>query len=233
MDAFFEGVSDNLNKKEVAILYYSLYSQVPQQLGFKNMLDGLRQLRDDDRYGGELLDILRYRYKHIKFVAKKQELNMDTPLEVHCSYTTHQLLAGVGYYNDQEMPAFREGVLHLKEGKTDIFLVTLNKSEKEFTETTMYHDYAISENLFHWESQSRLTTKSPTFKRYVEHHDNKHDILLFVRGHKKLDGYTSPYVFLGKAHYVRHENERPVQFVWRLEEQMPSWALESWLSLAQ
>ncbi len=123
--------------------------------------------------------------------------------------------------------------MHLKEDRADIFLITLNKSEKEFSETTMYHDYAISERLFHWESQSRLTKDSPTFKRYLKHREKEHDILLFVRNHKKRDGYTSPFVFLGKAQYVRHEGERPVRFVWKLEEEMPSWALESWLSLVQ
>ena len=36
----------------------------------------------------------------------------------------------------------REGVKYLPEINTDIFLVTLNKSEKQYSPTTMYLDYA-------------------------------------------------------------------------------------------
>ena len=35
----------------------------------------------------------------------------------------------------------------------DVFLITLTKTEKRFSPTTRYRDYAISRNLFHWESQ--------------------------------------------------------------------------------
>ena len=35
----------------------------------------------------------------------------------------------------------------------DVFFVTLNKLEKDFSELTLYKDYAISDSLFHWQSQ--------------------------------------------------------------------------------
>ncbi len=99
---FFNGTSDELDEKEAAILYYSLYNKVPYKNGFKDILQGLEQIRSDERYCDELLDILGYRYKQIKYVGKKQAFNIDTPLEVHCSYTRNQLLAGLGYYNDKK-----------------------------------------------------------------------------------------------------------------------------------
>ena len=36
---------------------------------------------------------------------------------------------------------------------TDVFLVTLNKSDRDFSETTRYEDYSIDRMTFHWQSQ--------------------------------------------------------------------------------
>ena len=32
----------------------------------------------------------------------------------------------------------------------DIFFITLNKSDKDFSLSTFYEDYSINERLFHW-----------------------------------------------------------------------------------
>jgi len=42
-----------------------------------------------------------------------------------------------------------------------LFFVTLDKSEREYSPTTLYKDYAISPTQFHWESQSTTTQLSP------------------------------------------------------------------------
>jgi hypothetical protein len=47
-------------------------------------------------------------------------------------------------------------------------------------------------------------------------------VLLFVREDSVGDGIgASPFLFLGQATYVRHERERPIAIVWRLEYEMP------------
>jgi hypothetical protein len=48
----------------------------------------------------------------------------------------------------------------------DVFFITLKKSERLFSPTTRYNDYAISPLEFHWESQS-LTTSAPTKQNSV------------------------------------------------------------------
>ena len=50
--------------------------------------------------------------------------------------------------------SFREGVFYFAEHNVDAFFVTLKKSEADYSPTTMYADYPISRDLFHWESQS-------------------------------------------------------------------------------
>lgn len=42
----------------------------------------------------------------------------------------------------------------LPEKKLDVLFVTLNKSDKDYSPTTMYQDYSINKTLFHWQSQS-------------------------------------------------------------------------------
>ena len=49
---------------------------------------------------------------------------------------------------------------------TDVFLVTLNKSDRDFSETTRYEDYSIDRMTFHWQSQSTTTPHSKTGQRY-------------------------------------------------------------------
>lgn len=86
----------------------------------------------------------------------------------------------------------------------------------------MYEDYAISESLFHWQSQSRTTVESPTGQRYIHQRDNGSRVLLFVRDHKKDEkGETMGYRFLGLADYVSHEGAKPISITYKLREPMP------------
>ena len=51
----------------------------------------------------------------------------------------------------------------------DVFTFALHKSERDYSSTTMYRDYAISPSLVHWESQSTTGVDSPTGQRYLHH----------------------------------------------------------------
>jgi len=97
----------------------------------------------------------------------------------------------------------------------------LNKSEKDFSPSTLYEDYAINEKLFHWQSQSKVSQESDTGRRYINHRKTGNKVALFVREYKKQNGYTSPFIFLGSCEYVSHEGNKPVSFVWKLKEDMP------------
>ena len=169
-----------------------------------------------------MLQVLKYKRKHIDFVARKNEYKFECPLEVHCNYSTRQIMAAYGYFNEEQAPEFREGVKHFADRMTDVFLINLNKSEKEFSPSTMYEDYAINESLFHWQTQSGLSDKSETARRYVEHKQKDHNISLFVREYKKTGAYTSSYMYLGNADYVSHKGNKPISFVWQLHEKIPA-----------
>ena len=74
----------------------------------------------------------------------------------------------------------REGTKFNPQMKSDLFFVTLEKSEERYSPTTMYKDYAISPVLFHWESQSFTTQASRTGQRYIRHRQQGSHILLFA-----------------------------------------------------
>src|SRR5271157_3588572 len=86
----------------------------------------------------------------------------------------------------------REGVLHLPDLRADIFFVTLQKTEKDYSPTTKYQDYAINERLFHWQSQSTTSAESTIGRRYVEHAERGYTVLLFGREHKSRTIWLSP-----------------------------------------
>ena len=86
----------------------------------------------------------------------------------------------------------------------------------------MYEDYAVSADLFHWQSQSRDKESSDKIQRYIHHRENGGNISLFVREFKNSGSWTMPYVFLGNADYVSHEGEQPVSFNWHLHTPIPA-----------
>ena len=116
----------------------------------------------------------------------------------------------------------REGVKHLPDLPADVFMVTLNKTDDHYSPTTMYEDYAISDTLFHWQSQSTTSDTSPTGRRYIEHEQRGHWILLFVREDRRHNNQACPYHFLGPASYVSHTGSRPISITWRLHHPMPA-----------
>lgn len=117
---------------------------------------------------------------------------------------------------------FREGVKWFKDHQTDVLLITLRKSEADFSPSTLYKDYALTPELFHWESQSGTSVESPTGQRYIHHREQGSRVLLFVRQSKSDDLGTSPYTCLGTAEYESHEGSRPIQIVWKLDRPMPT-----------
>ena len=117
----------------------------------------------------------------------------------------------------------REGTKYLSDKKLDVHLVTLNKSEKDYSPTTMYNDYSINETLFHWQSQSTTSEASPTGLRYANHKKQGVRELLFVREFKTdAFGNAAPYTFLGTADYVRHSGSKPMNVVWKLNKAIPA-----------
>ncbi|MDB5014199.1 MAG: restriction endonuclease subunit, partial [Daejeonella sp.] len=118
----------------------------------------------------------------------------------------------------------REGVALNKELNVEALFVTLKKSEKEYSPTTLYDDYAINEYLFHWQSQNATAPESPKGQSYINHQETHKKILLFVREQNDDEyGFTMGYVFIGEADFIKSTGARPMNIEWKLKEPMPAY----------
>lgn len=142
------------------------------------------------------------------------------PLHLHARYSKNEALAAFGVDRPANM---REGVKWVEEHQADLFFVTIDKSEDHYSPTTMYHDRAITPELFQWESQSVLRSAMPTAQRYINHVEHGSSVHLFLRRSKKDEGLGAPpYVYAGPMVYQEHSGERPIRFLWRLESPLPA-----------
>ena len=130
------------------------------------------------------------------------------------------MLAALDWASLSRKPSFFvAGVVWSPEMQTDAFFVTLRKTEREYSPTTMYRDHALSPELFHWESQNATSVDSPTGHRYLS---GASHVVLLARETKANDwGGPRPFVCLGPASYVSHEGDRPIAITWQLRHALP------------
>lgn len=210
-----------MNKENIILinmLYYTFYVGTPKKNGFTSIQEGIMKLVENNNFKKEILEILNILFEKINCVPLKNSYDFECPLEVHCTYTQTQILAGVEYYTEEFYGPVLEGVKYFKDKDLDIFFITLNKSDKEFSESTLYEDYAISENLFHWQSQNRDTQKSKNIQRYINSNGR---VSLFVIEYRNINGKASPYIYLGECRHVSHQGNKPLSFVWKLNYAIP------------
>jgi hypothetical protein len=181
------------------------------------------RLRRNPAAVDDLRQVLEYQLAHSPTHPAGRIPALAGPLTIHAQYTRDEALVGLGHWSLARRPDFREGVLHLAQSKVDAFFVTLQKTEEDYSPTTMYEDYLISHDLFHWQTQSNTSAESPTGTRYVRHRELGYTPLLFVRETRLTPGgLSAPYVFLGPCDYVSHEGSRPMSIVWRLRAPVPA-----------
>lgn len=196
------------------MLYYSLWSDGG---GYTSVEEGLAAFKRESATRAEISTVVDLSYEAARHVPTDLRGSLaDVPLKVHARYQREEVLAALDFPRNPN--SFREGVLYLEDLDIDAFFITLKKSEADYSPTTMYSDYPISRDLFHWESQSTTSVTSKTGQRYL---NGSSTVLLFARQEQKDDFGTSPYLFLGPASYVSHTGDRPIAITWRLETLMP------------
>ncbi len=113
------------------------------------------------------------------------------------------------------------GVVWSPATQTDAFFVTLRKTETDYSPTTMYRDYAISPELFHWESQNATSVASARGQRYLNQATSGTHVVILARETRSTEwNGPRPYLCLGPASYVSHEGERPIAITWKLRHPM-------------
>ena len=216
----FAALTD-MEKRMLQMFYITVWGKAAEDWSSEEVLDNLYALSDSTTMLDELISLLQYRFEQIDFIDEPVDLGFDCPLDLHCTYTRDQLLVAMDFMKPATV---REGVKWLPDKQLDVFFVTLNKADKDYSPTTMYNDYSINESLFHWQSQSTTAEDSPTGQRYIHHAERGNKVLLFVREFKsdRVTGGAEAYTYLGTANYVKHEGSRPMNITWRLDRPIPA-----------
>lgn len=141
------------------------------------------------------------------------------PLCMHGHYRLNEILTAVGFLTATSRPFFNTGVLRLKAHQIELMFVTLDK-RSGFHESIAYHDYALSTDLFHWQSQNSAASTTKIGQQYIQSAGdtpNGWTFQLFVRTDQ--DG---PYLACGPAKFQTSHGERPMNITWKLQVPLPA-----------
>jgi hypothetical protein len=210
---------DDLWEREKSFARMLFFSFWPNAGGFHSYQEGFDLLAEHPAVQDELRQMVALGLSGAQHVAGPLEAGMQSvTLQSNAHYSREEILAALSWADFKHKPSsFVAGVVWSGAAQTDAFLVTLRKREHEYSPTTMYRDYALSQELFHWESQNTTAVASPTGQRYLNHVARGTHVLILARETKTTEwGGPRPFLCLGPAQYVRHEGERPIAITWRL-----------------
>jgi superfamily II DNA or RNA helicase len=217
----------SLQKEEKLMLlmfHYDVWQKAGPQLDFGSLKESIKQVSKNPVMISELLEVLNYLISKVDFIEKTIETDFSFPLKVHSRYNRSQILVATELHKFDKASSNREGVAVNKDLNIESLFVTLKKSEKEYSPSTLYDDYAINEYLFHWQSQNATTPESNKGLSYINHRKQDKKILLFVREQNDDEfGFTMPYVFLGEVGYIKSSGSKPMNIEWQLHEPMPAY----------
>ncbi|MBS1644079.1 MAG: DUF3427 domain-containing protein [Bacteroidetes bacterium] len=190
--------------------------------GAESLEKSIHAIGRNIRLNQEIVELMGLLIGQINYLETEIVLPYSQPLKVHSRYTRDQILSAFGFSTFDTKSSNREGVAVSKDKNTELLFITLNKSEKEFSPTTLYEDFAVSENLFHWQTQNSVKPESEKGLSYIHHQQTGKKILLFVR-EKAEDEYgnTMGLVFLGEAKISEYSGRQPMSIKWLLNEPMP------------
>lgn len=210
------------------MLHYDVWQEAG---GFDSLEDSIKEIGKNKILTAEIIEVLEILIDRIDYLEMEIKLPYSQPLKIHSRYTREQILSAFGFNSFYKKSEIREGVAFSKEKNTELLFITLNKSEKNFSPTTFYEDFAISENLFHWQTQNSVRPEKGKGLTYINHLKENKKILLFVR-EKNEDEYGNAMasVFLGEGKLIEHYGSKPMSIKWELNEPMPPYL---WKDLAK
>uniref|UniRef100_UPI002636FA84 DUF3427 domain-containing protein n=1 Tax=uncultured Pseudoalteromonas sp. TaxID=114053 RepID=UPI002636FA84 len=222
----------DLTHRHTLMWHYDFWQKNGPECGLDSIEQSLIEL-DSLNIKAELLDALDWQLARTKHEQPSMTALPNVPLRLHARYSREQILVAFGATTFERQPAAREGVFVIKDKKMELMFVTLNKNERQFSPTTMYHDYAINEHLFHWQSQNSARPDRGRGLDYIQHKATGKRLFLFVREQTKDEyGRTIGFVNYGEVEYVSHTGSQPMNINWQLTTPMPSFMWQQAAKLA-
>ena len=212
---------DENQKTMLLMLHFDVWQNAG---GFDSLEKSIIQIGKNKTLVNEIIEFLEILIDKIGFKEIDIQLPYEQPLKLHSRYTRDQILVAFGLSTFDKKSSNREGAAENKSLNTEILFINLIKSEENFSPTTMYDDYAISETLFHWQSHNAYGPETPKGLSYINHIEINKKILLFVREKANDEnGNTLGYVFIGEANFRETEGSKPMSIKWELNEPMPNY----------
>ena len=211
--------TDEREKIYGVMLYYTLYGDKISKVGVGSIEEAIGRLKKYSVFVEEINELVEYLMANIEIKTFAVGEGMPLALEQYGNYTREEVFAIFGRQTaDKKMQGSVAGVFNIEELNTELFFVTLNKSDKDFSASTMYDDYVVSESQFHWKSQNTDTHQGKG-KRFVEQEKNKKKFLLFVRENKH-DGFgnTCPFYCFGLVDYISSRDDKPMSIDWHMHQ---------------
>jgi superfamily II DNA or RNA helicase/HKD family nuclease len=215
---------DELEERDARFARMLFFSLWPNGGGFGRYQDGFDVLAHSPAVCDELLQVVDLGLANAEHVTGPLETGMQQiTMRTNAHYSREEALAALDWASLHRKPSsFVAGVVWSEAVQTDAFFVTLRKAERDYSPTTMYRDFAVSPEIFHWESQNATASASKTGRRYINHEGNGSHILILARTTKTTDWKgPRPFLCLGPASYMSHAGERPIAVTWRLRHSMP------------
>ena len=207
----YEALSEREHRR-LQMLAYQVDGQHHQTGTGKDFLVRLSQTPEIRAELGELANVLQARSNLRSRPVPGLD---DIPLCLHAGYGVREILTSVGWLTPGRRTPFQAGVLALQDRKVELLFVTLDKSEG-FHDRIAYHDYAISADRFHWQSQYSAGPDTTAGRRYLESPKNGWSFQLFVRRSK-----GEPYRACGPVMLEQAEGTKPMSIIWRLTVPLP------------
>ena len=211
-----DGQSPALNAEDalgVQMLAYQIDGRHDQAAGHDAFLERLAR---HPSIGAELVELSALLQTRSTLGANSVPGLEDKPLLLHAAYGVREVLTAVGWLTPTRRTPFQSGVLPLTDRKIELLFVTLDKSEG-YHDRIAYHDYAISAERFHWQSQNSAGHDTAGGRRYLESPTNGWQFQLFVRP-RKGEAYRA----CGPVTLESAEGDRPMNIVWRLQVPLPA-----------
>ena len=210
---------DDREKVYGVMFYYTLYGDRISKIGVDSIETAISRLKSYPVFVDEIKELIEYLVANIEVKTFAVGEGMPLALEQYGCYTREEVFAIFGRQTaDKKMQGSVSGSFNIDEMNTELFFVTLNKSDKDFSPSTMYDDYVVSENQFHWKSKN-TDSHQGRGRRYVEQAINKKKFLLFVRENKR-DGFgnTCPFYCFGLVDYISSRDDKPMSIDWRMHQ---------------
>jgi hypothetical protein len=204
---------DAIERRRIQMLAYQLFPRITDRMTGREFLERLQAQRYLREELGELSGLLEARSE---LPARPiPGLPREWPLLLYGRYEIREILTAVGWLTESRRTPHQSGKISIDEAKIECLFVTLDKAEG-YHDRISYHDYAISPELFHWQTQNNAGPDTPAGRRYMESPENGWRFFLFVRERK-----DAAYCALGPATKVHIEGDRPMSLHWKLEVPLP------------